>query len=477
MLHFRTTLGLLLSVASLSAGGAPEAARKAALAAAESGSVRFGEISRQIWENPELGFAENKSSALLQEELRRAGFRVEAGQAGMPTAFVAEWGSGKPVIAVLAEYDGLPGMSQDEATEKRPRAEGSPGHACGHNLFGAASALAGIAVKDAMQKSGLKGTIRVYGTPAEEGGGGKIFMIRAGLFKDVDVSLAWHPADFNAADSSATWLATAGGKFRYYGKSAHAAAAPDAGRSALDALELTTHAINLLREHVPQETRIHYIITRGGSATNIVPDYAELSIYARNPDLKTLEGIWARILDCAKAGALATGTRVEVEVNQSYANMVQLPSLVSLMDSNLRVVGGVKYTPEERKFAESLRSTFDPPRDIPLGSEERIQKPGTYSVFASTDVGDVSWVVPNGHLHTATFPPGVPPHTWQSTAAAGSSIGRKGMAVAAKGLALTALDLIADPALVQAVKSDWDARMKTAGYRSLFPADRKPQLP
>lgn len=476
MLHLRTTLGLILSAASLMAGGAPDAARKAALAAAESGSARFGEISRQIWENPELGFAESKSSALLQEELRRAGFRVTSGQAGMPTAFVAEWGSGKPVVGVLAEFDALPGMSQDEWTEKHARVEGAPGHACGHNLFGAASTLAGIAVKEAMEKSGIKGTIRVYGTPAEEGGGGKIFMIRAGLFKDVDVSLAWHPADFNAADSSTMWLATAGGKFRFYGKSAHAAAAPDAGRSALDALELTTHAVNMLREHVPQETRIHYIITRGGTATNIVPEYAELSLYARNPDLSTLEGIWARIVDCAKAGALATGTRVEFEVNQSYANMVQLPSLVSLMDTNLRAVGGVKYTPGERTFAERLRNTFDPPRPIPLGSEEAIQKPGTYAVFASTDVGDVSWVVPTGHLHAATFPPGVPPHTWQSTAAAGSSIGRKGMAVAAKGLALTALDLLSDLALVNAAKSDWDARMKTATYRSLFPADRKPQL-
>ena len=314
--------------------GIAAAAADSTTARVDGHADRFGRVSRQIWENPELGFAELKSAALLAGELRASGFRVTEGVAGMPTAFTAEWGQGKPVIAILGEYDALPGLSQVDAPERSPRVAGAPGHGCGHNLFGAASALAAVAVKEEMQARGLKGTIRFYGTPAEEGGGGKIFMIRAGLFRDVDTVIAWHPADFNAADNN-SWLANISARFTFTGRPAHAAASPDAGRSALDAAELTLHAINMLREHVPQETRIHYIITKGGAAANIVPDLAEISLIARHPGLKTLESIWERVRKCAEGAAIATETQVSIRVTSSYANVVPVPSLVSLADRSL----------------------------------------------------------------------------------------------------------------------------------------------
>lgn len=454
-------------------GAAVAVAQSTVVDGVNARAEQFGKLSRQIWENPETGFEETKSAALLRDELKAAGFRVEENVGGMPTAFIAEYGSGSPVIAILGEYDALPGLSQDSVPEKKPRVEGGAGHGCGHNTFGVASALAAVAVKEQMVRRGLKGTIRFYGTPAEEGGGGKIYMIRAGAFKDVDVALAWHPWDRNEVDNN-PWLANLSAKVRYTGKAAHAAASPDAGRSALDGVEIMTHAINLLREHVPQETRMHYIITKGGSAANIVPEHAEVSLIVRHPDLKTLEGIWERALNCAQAGATATGTRMDFEITSGYANIVSVPSLISLLDRNLRAVGGVQYNDEERRFAEALRANVDVANAPPLGTEAGILPPRTAIVPASTDVGDVSQVVPTGHFLVAVFPPGIPLHTWLSTACAGTSIARKGMVVAAKTLALSAMDLIANPSLVTDAKTGWQERMKGRPYKSLLPAGRKP---
>jgi aminobenzoyl-glutamate utilization protein B len=432
---------------------------------------RFGRVSRQIWENPELGFAESKSAALLAAELRASGFRVTAGVGGMPTAFIAEWGEGKPVVAILGEYDALPGLSQADTPEREARTPGGPGHGCGHNIFGAASALAAVAAKEEMQAKGIKGTIRFYGTPAEEGGGGKIFMLRAGLFKDVDTVIAWHPADFNAADNN-PWLANISARVTFTGRPAHAAASPDAGRSALDAAEVMLHAVNLLREHVPQETRIHYIITKGGAAANIVPDLVEVSIIARHPDLKTLESIWERVKKCAEAGALATETTVSVNVTSSYANLVPIPSLVSLLDRKLKATGGVVYDAAERDFAARLAKTLDNPR--PVEEASTILPPRTQLLSASTDVGDVSWNLPTAHMYAAALFPGVPFHTWQSTACAGTSAARKGMAVAAKAMAASAVEILSDEALRAIIAREFAARMQGRSYRSLLPADAKP---
>ncbi len=435
---------------------------------------RFGGLSRQIWEFAEVGYKETRSAALLKSELRGAGFEIQENVAGIPTAFIATWGQGKPVIAILGEYDALPGLSQLAQPERKPRVAGAAGHGCGHNLLGVASAFAAIAVKDYLAEKKLPGTIRFYGTPAEEGGGGKVYMVRAGAFQDVDAVLTWHPGGRNRA-SLASNLANISAKFRFYGKPAHAAGSPELGRSALDALMVMNHAADLLREHVPQATRIHYIITRGGEAPNVVPDFAEAYYYARHPDMHTLDGIWARIIKCAEAGALATETRMEMEFVNSVYNVLPNDALNELVDRNLRQVGGLRYTPEEQAFAETLRKSFSE-RTPELGGQEQVQAPESGFTSGSTDVGDVSWVVPTAQLTTATYVPGTPAHSWQSTACAGSSIGRKGMVVAAKTLALTAVDLFSDPKQVAAARASFDKRRAGHEYRSRIPVNHKPPL-
>lgn len=473
MTQGNTVLGLALFV-TCAAAQTPTA--QDVLRGVEAHGPRFGQISRQIWENPELGWHEYKSAALLKEELRGAGFRITENVAGLPTAFTAEWGSGAPVIGIIGEYDALPGLSQMDVPEKRPRVAGAPGHGCGHNLFGAGSAMAAIAVKEQLIARKLSGTIRFYGTPYEEGGAGKVYMIRAGAFADTSVVLAWHPADANQADDN-TWLANVKADVRFSGRAAHAAGSPDAGRSALDAVEVMTHAVNLLREHVPQETRMHYVITNGGAAANIVPDTAALSIIVRHPDLKTLEGLWERVMNCAQAGALATGTSVEIEIAAGYANIVPNSVLRDLLDRNLRITGGVTYTPEEAAFAEKVRQTVGAGALPPLDSVSKVQAPRTALSSVSTDVGDVSWVTPTGHLMAATFPAGVPFHSWQSTACAGTEIGRKGMMVAAKTLALSAVELFQNPALVKQARAAFDSKMAGQKYRSLIPEGKRLALP
>ena len=438
-------------------------------------AAHFGEVSRQIWEFAEVGYKEVKSADLLKSELRQAGFTVQDNVAGIPTAFTASWGQGKPVIAVLGEYDALPGLSQAASPERKPVIDGGAGHGCGHNLLGTASLFAAISVKDWMAANKIRGTIRFYGTPAEEGGGGKLYMARAGVFQDVDVVLSWHPADANAASKQSS-LAIISAKFKFYGKPAHAAAAPEVGRSALDGLMVMANAVEFLREHVPESTRIHYVVSNGGSAPNVVPEYAELFLYARHPSMPALDGIWNRIVKCAQAGALATETRMEMDLIDSSYNVLPNDSLANLVDKNLHVVGGVTYTREEQSFAEALRKTLPPDRGRPLGSQEGIQQPTDGYFSASSDVGDVSWIVPTAALGTATFVPGVPAHSWQSTACAGMSIGRKGMVVAAKTIALTALDLFTKPEELRAAKANFDQRRAGYEYRSRIPADHKPPL-
>ncbi len=441
----------------------------------DSRATHYGDVSHRIWEFAEVGYKEQKSSELLKSELREAGFTVQENVAGIPTAFTASWGQGKPVIAVLGEYDALPGLSQETVPDRKPRVEGAPGHGCGHNLLGAASLFAAVSIKDWLAEKKISGTIRFYGTPAEEGGGGKLYMARAGVFQDVDAVLSWHPSDTNAASKQSS-LAITSAKFRFYGKAAHAAAAPDLGRSALDGVMVMANAVEFLREHVPESTRIHYIITNGGAAPNVVPDFAEIFLYARHPSMPVLDGIWNRIVKCAQAGALATETRMEMELVDSNYNVLPNDALAALVDRNLHMVGGVTYTSEEQAFAERLRKTLPLDHARPLGSQERIEPPAEGYFPASTDVGDVSWIVPTAALGTATFVPGVPAHSWQSTACAGMSIGKKGMVVAAKTLALTALDLYTDPAELKAARASFEKGRAGFEYQSRIPADHKPPL-
>lgn len=437
-------------------------------------AAHYGDVSRKIWEMPEVGFKETRSAELLKSELRAAGFSLVDNVGGMPTAFTATWGQGKPVVAIMGEYDALPGLSQEDTPVRKPRVEGGPGHGCGHNLLGAASLFAAVSIKEWLAANKMAGTIRFYGTPAEEGGDGKLYMIRAGVFKDVDTVLSWHPSDQNGASLKSS-LAIISAKFRFHGKPAHAAAAPDAGRSALDGLMIMANSLEFLREHVPDSTRIHYVITNGGSAPNIVPDYAEMFLYARHPSMPTLDGIWERVLKCAQAGALASETRMELELINSSYNTLPNDALAALADKNMRLVGGVTYTREEQAFAETIRKTL-PDITRPMGSREIIETPTEGKGAASTDAGDVSWTLPMAEIGAATFVPGVPAHTWQSAACAGMSIGRKGMVVAAKSLVLTAVDLFTDPKQVAAAKASFEKRRAGFEYRSRIPAGQKPPL-
>jgi aminobenzoyl-glutamate utilization protein B len=437
---------------------------------------RFGDISRQIWETPELGFHENKSSSLLQTELRSNGFTVKADVAGMPTAFTAEYsnGAGGPVIAILGEFDALPGLSQKDSPNQSPILDGAPGHGCGHNLLGSASALAAVAIKEEMQARSLKGTLRYYGTPAEEGGGGKIYMIHAGLLKDVDAVLTWHPGDSNRVNLGSN-LANNGALFRFYGIASHAAAAPDRGRSALDGAMIMLNAVEMLREHIPQETRIHYIISDGGVAPNVVPAFAEVNLVARNPDMNVLNGVWERILKTAQAGALASETRLEVVQSTNYANILPNDVLQDVVGRAMTKAGGYKFTPEEEKFATEIQKTLGPAAERP-GPDQVMVDRTTPRGVASSDVGDISWNVPTATMTAATFVPGVGAHTWQGAACAGTAIGRKGMFVAARTLSLSAIELFEKPDKLKAARAAFDKRLAGRKWVTRITPDSKPRL-
>ena len=451
---------------ALSAGPRPAAQggdpRARLLDSIDARRADYADVAMQIWKFAELGYLETKSSALLQQQLAAAGFTVKAGVADIPTAFVASYGSGKPVIAFIGEFDALPGLSQAAVPERKVIANGAPGHGCGHNLLGTGSMAAAIAVKDWLAAGGRPGTVRFYGTPAEEGGGAKGYMVRAGLFDDVDAAISWHPGQANDASPSSN-LAIVSAKFRFHGIAAHAAAAPDRGRSALEAVEAMDAMVNMMRQHVPQETRIHDIITQGGAAENIVPDFAEVSYMARHPDMRVLDAVWQRIVDAARGAALGTGTTMDFEMTSADYNILPNAYLADLQRKNLQAVGGVKYSPEERAFAEALRKTMIGPL-TPLGSEEQVQPPTETITPASTDLGDVSWKVPTTEFITATWVPGTAAHSWQAVACDGMSIGVKGMLVAAKTMALTGMDLFTSPDHLARARAEFDRRRGGAVY-------------
>jgi aminobenzoyl-glutamate utilization protein B len=467
-------LSLLLALSAAHAQWLP-ADRDAMLKRMDARAGHFGDISKQIWDWAEVGYREERSAALLRDELKAAGFKITERVAGIPTAFSAEWGSGKPVIGILGEYDALPGLEQEVVPAKRPLKSDKPGHGCGHNLFGTASAFAAIAVKEQLSTMKMPGTVRFYGCPAEEGGGGKIYMVRAGAFKDCDVVLHWHPAGENRASLKSS-LGNITGKFRFSGLPAHASGSPEKGRSALDAVLLFCHAVEMLREHVPQTTRIHYVITRGGDAPNVVPAFAEVFLYLRSPSMTTLDNVWPRILKCAEGSALATETTFALEIVNSAYTILPNDALAKLLDRNLRVVGGVEYSAEEQTFAGAIQKTYFGEEAPPLEGAGRIRDIEEGVSGGSSDVGDVSWVVPTGGFNTATFVPGSPAHSWQSTACAGYSIGRKGMVVAAKTLALSTMDLLTNSKLVEDARTSFEKRKGRNEYKSRLPADQKPPL-
>lgn len=462
----------LLACSALAAPPAPDEAQ-AVLDLVDAAAPAHVALARELWQAAELGFQERRSADLLCAALEQAGFRVTRGVAGMPTAFVAEWGSGRPVLGVLGEFDALPGMSQRAQAAREPVREGAPGHACGHNLFAPASLAAVLAAQQRLAARGGPGTLRFYGTPAEEGGGGKLYMLRAGLFDDADAVLAWHPADRNDPTLPRS-LAVVSATFTFHGRAAHASVSPEKGRSALDGVEAFTFMVNLMREHVPPDARLHYVITDGGSAPNIVPEHAAVSLYVRHPDLDVLEGLWSRVLQAAEGAALGTGTSMEWELESAYWPLLGNAALTAVQEAAMRRVGGVSYAPDELAFAQQLAATL-PPGGLPIGSQEGLSPPESVAGRGSTDVGDVSWVVPTTQFFAATWVPGTPAHTWQAVACSGSTLGEKGMLVAAKTLALTLDELLRDPEHVRRAREEFERARGGREYRSRI-GEREPPL-
>jgi aminobenzoyl-glutamate utilization protein B len=450
---------------------------KTAMAAdLQKGYLKYKDVALQIWNWAELGYKEERSAALLSKTLEEAGFAVERGVAGIPTAFVATYGSGAPVIAILAEYDALPGLAQEAMPEKKPIEGKAAGHGCGHHLFGTASVAAAIEIKKSIAAGSLKGTIRLYGSPAEEGGSGKVYLVREGLFQGVDAVLHWHPGAENSITMTSA-LANSSAKFRFYGTSAHASASPERGRSALDAVEAMNHMVNLMREHMPSNARIHYVITNGGKAPNVVPDFAEVYYYVRHPDREVVRQLFDRVAKAAQGAAIGTETRTDYEVIGGTYDLLINKTLAAAMQQNLEQVGGLTYTEEEKTFARAIQKTLG--FEAPSPNAAATVAPLRQTVDAgggSTDVGDVSWNVPTVGLRTATWVPGVPAHSWQAVACGGTEIGTKGMMAAAKVLAFTAADLFANPALLQSAKKEFDqSRAGGFVYKPLL-GDRKPAL-
>ena len=435
----------------------------------------FSKVALKIWSHAEMGYQEFKSSSLLADELEKEGFKITKGVAGIPTAFIAEYGLSGPIIGILGEFDALPGLAQSTSPFKEIiNNENGAGHACGHHLFGAASAWAAVAIKEWLDENNVEGIVRFYGTPAEEGGSGKVYMVREGLFNDVDVVLHWHPDDVNSANSR-TSNSNKSAKFTFNGISSHAAGAPEQGRSALDGVESMNMMVNMLREHIPQESRIHYVITKGGLAPNVVPDVAEVYYYVRHPEMLMVEELFQRVVKTAEGAAIGTDTKMTYEV--MHGNYSLLPNNVvqKLMHKHLATFGGISYSDKELEYAEKIYKTFLKPT-LEIGSQKYVTEFSNSHSYGSTDVGDVSWVVPTAGLRTATWVPGTAAHSWQAVSSGGTSIGLKGAELAAKTIGATAIELFSNPMIINEAKKELDNRVgKDFEYEALL-GDRKPPL-
>lgn len=432
------------------------------------------QIAQKIWLAAEPGYQETISSDLLANELEAAGFRIQRGVAGIPTAFTAEFGSGTPVLGVLGEYDALPGLSQTADPEPAVRDnENGYGHGCGHHLFGTASMSASIAIAEQIRAGRLSGTVRFYGCPAEEGGSAKVFMVREGLFKDCAAVLHWHPGSRNSAGDRSS-LARIAVKFQFRGKAAHAAGSPELGRSALDGVELMNYAAELMREHTPESTRIHHVITSGGEAPNVVPAFAEVYYYVRHPEARIVKPLYERLVLCAKAGALGTETHLTERYEGGIREILPNQTLSAIVERNLRQLNDLEYTEAELQFAARLRNHLDRPE--PVEQIREVENISGSVGKGSTDVGDVSWVVPTTGFTTACWVPGTPGHSWQAVACGGTTIGEKGLHLAARTLAVTGCELMTSPEILKNAQAELNQRKSNRPYEPLVPADMSPPL-
>jgi aminobenzoyl-glutamate utilization protein B len=431
-------------------------------------------VNRNIWGWAETGLEEVKSSNELQELLRANGFAVESGVAGMPTAFVASYGTGRPVIGILAEFDALPGLSQDASAERKSRPEVMAGHGCGHSVFGTASTAAAVAVKQALAAGTIRGTVKLFGTPAEETGIGKTYMLREGVFKDVDTILAWHAGDRTAAawDYSKAMVSV---KFRFEGLPSHASVSPHMGKSALDAVELMSVGVNFMREHVKEDTRIHYVITNGGGQPNVVPPSAEVWYYLRANKHTDVEEYYVWLTEIARAAAAMSRTKlVELRVDADMHEVLPNRTLVELIHKNLELVGPPAFDEREKAFARATQKDLKPQPALALAERVEPLRPGPPEQGThSTDVGDLTWFFPVGQFTAATYSYGAPGHSWQVAACTGMSIGEKGMLVAAKTIAATAVDLYRTPATIEKARADQKQMMAGLKYSTLIPEGQK----
>lgn len=458
----------------------------------QENSDRIIEISDEIWEYAELGLLEHKSAELLSMELETHGLTVESGVGGMPTAFVATWGEGEPVVGVMGEYDALPGLSQKVKTEKDPMEEGAPGHGCGHNIHGATGLAGAIAIRYAMEEHGLEGTVKFFGTPAEESASGKVWMVRDGVFDDVDFVLSHHPSSMNTA-SLASSLANNSVKFHFRGKTSHAAGSPEQGRSALDAVELMNVGVNFLREHIIEDARIHYVVEEGGGQPNVVPDYARSWYLVRAPHRDQVDQIYERVLKIAEGAALMTETELEVEFLKAIYNKIPSKVLSDVVLKNMRMIGTPEYTDEELEWLKKLTSTVS--REDKMGSLRKTRRPGWEKLVdvvidtsvpdawnegitspGSTDVSDVSWKAPTLEFSTATWPLGTPGHSWMNVAGGAYSTGHKSLIFASKVLAVSGLEMLQSEELREKAWEEHDERTRGKEYETPLPEGLTPPL-
>jgi aminobenzoyl-glutamate utilization protein B len=463
---------LLFAATATSAQGTDDAGKAAVFASIDEIHQRMLQVNQAIWSYAEPGLEETQSSKELQDWLSENGFSVEAGVAGMPTAFVATYGEGEPVIAYLAEFDALLGVSQKAVPYREARDDPAiiAGHGCGHSVFGTGTTAAAISLARVMAAKNLPGTVRLYGTPAEETVDAKTFMLREGVFDDVDVVLSWHASDETGASFGYT-KAIVTARFTFDGVSAHASTSPEFGKSALDAIELMNVGVNYLREHVPQDTRIHYVVTDGGGQPNVVPATASSWYYVRADRHDTVEQVYARVVDAARGAALMTGTTMSVIVEGDSHEVLPNRALSDVITNNLGTVGPPPFDDEDRAFARETQKDLVriPSQALFEGINPVPEQPG--QTMASTDQGDLSWHVPTGRMTVASYAWGAPGHSWQVVASTGMSIGEKAMTVAAKTLAATGFDLLTQPDLLAAAKQSFAKVRDPLEFHSLLPED------
>ena len=444
-----------------------KANKKAVINAVEQQEESLIELSDAIWAHAEIAFQEDDSSKLLADYAEENGFTVERGVAGMPTAFVATYGSGKPVISILGEFDALPGISQKAKPTKDPLEPGGAGHGCGHNLFGAGSLGAAIAVKEMIEEGRISGTVKFFGTPAEEKFFGKIWMVEAGLWDDVDVNISWHPGAKTESDVQST-LSLVDFRVEFYGQAAHASGDPWNGRSASDALELYTTGINYYREHIKPSTRIHYHIEDGGQVVNVVPDYSKIWVRVRDPKRTEMTTVYERVKEMAQGAAIMANVDHKISLISGIYEVLVNRSGGEIMQKNLELLGPITYTEEEVSFAKKIQEMTGKPQ---IGMDSEIkpleatkEDPGG----GSTDVGDVSWNVPNINLSVTTAPKDTPWHSWAVVACSGMSIGHKGMIYASKAMSMTMLDLFENPKLIENVKAEFIKQKGPHQYEAMI---------